>query len=425
MMKPDQYGWALPKRQDLFDRLKEHAAETERIIFQDKQQTLPIIRIPIEVPKYRILNGRTATLQQEWLAMNPDRGEDFFAKDPESIEVQQAQHNLLLRLVNGAGLLDSFKSGEQQEQTIILDSNGFVVNGNRRLCAWRSLYYSEGRQYGHFANIDVIVLPPCDDRAIDQLEAKLQVKRDIKDNYSWDAEALMMQDRKDRHMLTDRELADFYETREVDIKESLEMLEYASKYLEAKGKARHWSLVSDKYHALQQIVRNRKKLTSVGDVKLFEDGSFVLLDDPTGGRLYEYIPDLQKYLPKVAAKLLEEFEDQITASVGGNEDLEDLFGTSTETNHKKIPLAEIMSKDINRERAAEIIKDAVESERSCEKDKNTANHVLKMLQKANSDVQTAIGSMRADSTTTGIQDQITAIENGLGRIKDWLAKKHA
>lgn len=425
MTKPDEYGWALPKRQELFDKLKASATETERLVFQDKQQTLPIIRIPIEVPKYRILNGRTATLQQEWLATNPDKGDDFFAKDPESIEVQKAQHDLLLRLVNGAGLLDYFRSGKLQEETIVLDTNGFVINGNRRLCAWRSLYYSDCKEYGHFANIDVIVLPPCDDKAIDKLEAKLQVERDIKDKYSWDAEALMMQIRKDLHKLTDRELADFYETREVDIKESLEMLEYASKYLEAKGKAKHWSLVSDKYHAFQQIVRSRKKLTAAGDIKLFEDGSFALLDDPTGGRLYEYIPDWQKYLQKVKSKLLEEFEDQISTDQNSDEELDDLFGASPDKNGNEISLAEVISKDCNREKAAEIIKDAVESERSFEKDKNTANHVLKMLQKANADVQTAISSIRAESTTKGVQDQITAIEHGLITVKDWLAKKHA
>lgn len=425
MTKPDEYGWALPKRQELFDKLKASASETERLVFQDKQQTLPIIRIPIEVPKYRILNGRTATLQQEWLVQNSDKGDDFFSKDPESIEVQKAQHDLLLRLVNGAGLLDYFRGGKLQEQTIILDTNGFVINGNRRLCAWRSLYYSDSKKYGHFANIDVIVLPPCDDKAIDKLEAKLQVERDIKDKYSWDAEALMMQIRKDLHKLTDRELADFYETREVDIKESLEMLEYASKYLENKGKARHWSLVSDKYHAFQQIVRSRKKLTAVGDIKLFEDGSFALLDDPTGGRLYEYIPDWQKYLQKVKPKLLEEFEDQIPTQQDNDEYLDDLFGESQGKNGKEIPLAEVISKDCNREKAAEIIKDAVESERSLEKDKNTANYVLKMLQKANADVQTAISSIRAESTTKGVQDQIIAIEHGLNAVKDWLAKKHA
>lgn len=425
MSKPDNYGWALPRRIELFEKLKKSAKETERLVFQDKQQSFPIIRIPIEVPKYRILNGRTSTLQEEWIAKNPDKGEDFFSRDPESIEVQKAQHDLLFRLVNGAGLLDFFKSGKQQEQTIILDTNGFVINGNRRLCAWRSLYYADSKNFGHFANIDVVVLPPCDDKAIDKLEAKLQVERDIKDNYTWDALARMMQIRKELHKLTDKELADFYETREVDIKESLEMLEYASKYLESKGKARYWSLVADKYHAFQQIVRSRKKLTTAGDIKLFEDGSFVLLDDPTGGRLYEYIPDWQKYLHKVKPKLYEEFEDQIETKTDTDTKLVDLFGGSTDSDGKEIPLADVIGKEDNREKAAEIIKDAVESERGLEKDKNTANYVLKMLQKANADVQSAISGIKAESKSAGLRDQIKAIEHGLKTINDWLASKHA
>lgn len=425
MSKPDNYGWALPRRIELFEKLKKSAQEAERLVFQDKQQSFPIIRIPIETPKYRILNGRTSTLQEEWIAQNPDKGEDFFSRDPESIEVQKIQHELLLKLVNGAGLLDYFKGGKKQEETIILDTNGFVINGNRRLCAWRALYYNDSRNYGHFANIDVIVLPPCDDKAIDKLEARLQVERDIKDNYSWDALARMMQIRKELHKLTDKELADFYETREVEIKESLEMLEYASKYLDSKGKSRYWSFVADKYHAFQQIVRCRKKLTSAGDIKLFEDGSFVLLDDPTGGRLYEYIPDWQKYLHKVKTKLYEEFEDQIETKTDADTKLDDLFGGAAESDGNEIPLADVIGKDTNREKAAEIIKDAVESERGLEKDKNAANYVLKMLQKANADVQSAISGIKAESITTGVKDQVNAIEHGLKTINDWLASKHA
>jgi len=425
MENEKKYGWPLPKRRELFQKLQASATDTQRLDFQDRQQSIPIIRIPIDVPKYRILNGRTATLQQEWLAKNSDKGDDFFAKDYENILVQKAQHDLLFRLVNGAGLLEYFRTGKKQQETIILDTNGFVINGNRRLCAWRSLFYSDTHRFQHFNYIDVIVLPPCDDKAIDKLEAKLQVARDIKDKYSWDAEALMMQIRKDLHNLTDQELADFYETKEVTIKESLEMLEYASKYLEDKGKAKHWSLVSDKYYAFQQIVRSRKKLTSAGDIKLFENGSFTLLDDPTGGRLYEYIPDWQKYLQKVKPKLLEEFEDQITTGQVNDENLDNLFGASPDKNGNEIPLAEVISEDRNREKAAEIIKDAVESERFFEKNKNIANYVLKMLQKANADVQTAISNIRAESTTTGVQDQITAIEQGLTVVKNWLTKKHA
>ena len=87
MNKPMEFGWPLPKRKELFEKLIKGATETERIIFQGKQQAIPIIRIPIEVPKYRMLNGRTATLQQEWLSLNLEKGEDFFSKDSESIEV--------------------------------------------------------------------------------------------------------------------------------------------------------------------------------------------------------------------------------------------------------------------------------------------------------------------------------------------------
>lgn len=415
-----EYGWPLPRRIELFSKLTVGANDTFRLTFQDKLQQLPLIRIPIELPKYRILNGRTSTLQQEWLAQNPDKGSDFFTRDPESNEVQKTQHELLKKLVQGAGLFDFFKGGKAQEEPIILDPNGFVINGNRRLCAWRTLLENDRDSFSHFANIDAVVLPPSDDRAIDKLEAKLQVQKDIKDKYSWDAVTLMWKQRKDQHGLTDVELADMYETDIGELRENFEMLEYALQYLASRGKANYWSLVSGMEYAFRQMVSKRKKITSAGDKKLFEDAAYALLDDPKGGRLYEYIPDLQKFLPKVKDSLYEEFKvsvDETKADTGG---LGDLFSDGSKTSGLEIQLAEIIGEESNREKASEVIKEVIESQRQMERETKTANHVLKSLQRANTEIQNAISGLKPETNTKGIAEQVKAIESGLVAIKAWI-----
>lgn len=417
-----EFGWPLPRRIELFSKLTSGSREAYRLSFQDKLQQLPLIRIPIELAKYRILNGRTSTLQQEWLAQNPDKGSDFFSRDPESNEVQKAQHELLKKLVQGAGLFDFFKGGKAQEEPIILDPNGFVINGNRRLCAWRTLLDTERESFSHFAHIDAVVLPPSDDKAIDRLEAKLQVQKDIKDKYSWDAVTLMWKQRKDQHGLTDEELAEMYETDIGELKENFEMLEYASQYLVSRGKANYWSLVSGMEYAFRQMVSKRKKITSAGDKKLFEDSAYALLDDPKGGRLYEYIPDLQKYLSKVKDGLYEEFKESVDETKEDKGGLGDLFGDGSEASGLEIQLAEIIGEESNREKASEVIKEVIESQRQMERETKTANHVLKSLQRANTEIQNAISGLKPETTTKGIAEQVTAIEHGLVTIKAWLGK---
>lgn len=421
-----EYGWPLPKRRALFDDLRATpSGETFRISFQEKSQVLPVLRVPIDLPKYRVLNGRTATLQEEWLALNEGYDDDFFTKDPERLEAQKVQHDLLKKLVDGAGLLSSFKAGKKQEEYIILDAKGFVINGNRRLCAWRELFYSGNSDFKHFSHIDVVVLPESDDKSIDKLEAKLQVERDIKDDYSWHAQALMMQKRKSFHNLSDKELAEFYDRREIDIRQSLEMLQYAQKWLESISKTKQWSLVTDKSYAFEAIVRNRKKLSNVSDTKLFEDVSFVLLDDPKDGRLYDLIPAMLKYFPMAKEKLFEEFEAEFEVREGPSDNLDDLFGSSNKSDGKETELGKIISIDENRERAAEIIRETVETEKSLERDKDTANYVLKKIKQANANIQSANIGKNADTNTTGLQEQITAIQHGLQELKNWLEGKDA
>jgi len=36
---------------------------------------------------------------------------------------------------------------------LILDEHGYVINGNRRLSAWRNLYQEDAKKWGHFSHI--------------------------------------------------------------------------------------------------------------------------------------------------------------------------------------------------------------------------------------------------------------------------------
>lgn len=415
-----EFGWPLPKRKQHFEDIKTGAQYQHQIDFMDKRLTLPVLRVPIGLPKYRMLNGRTASAQEEWLAKHPEKPEDFFRQDPESEEVQRVQHELLFKLVGGAGLLSYFKQPQNvQKEPIILDCNGFIINGNRRTCAWRTLLKDDSTKYAHFSHVDVIVLPPGDDKAIDKLEGALQVEPDIRDDYTWDSLANMMKVRQTLHGLDTVSLADFYRRKEADVKELLDMLDYAAVYLDERGKVRQWSEVSDKEFAFRQMVKKRGSLSSAGEKQLFEQVAFSLIDDPEGGRLYEAIPDAHKHFDVIKAALLEAFP--VTQPSQG--DGLDLLGGNP-VSSVDVPLAVEIGKDeASRRKAAGIVKDQLEVMKLIDKEKKSADFLLSQLQKANTLIQNATtAGLRPDARKAGVEQQIQAIEQGLNRIRTWLSK---
>jgi predicted nucleotidyltransferase len=411
------YGYPLGMRQIFFDDAKKDSKGTYPVVFMGSTQHLPIITVPIELPKYRLLNGRTASSQQEYLALHPDVKGDFFA-DPERIDVQKVQHQLLDTVIAAGGLKQKFSDPvNKQVEPLILDEFGFVINGNRRLCSWRSLFIEDPRKYGHFSHIDVVILPHSDDKEIDRLEASLQIEKDIRADYTWDAMANMMKQRQTLHQLSDENLAAFYDMKVGEIKMNFEMLRYAEEYLKSRGKENRWSLVSDGELAFRKIVEKRPNLASAGEKELFKEVAFVLIDNPeeAGSRLYDAIPNAQKYIEQIKEKLSEAFPVK-----GADQPGDDLFGSGKPKSHD-VALAVEISKIDNGKKARIIIRDVIEDQKSLIKDAESAGYLLKLLGKANGHLEAAVANaLRPDSTQAGVGDQLQTIEAKIKTIRDWL-----
>jgi hypothetical protein len=127
--KGSRFGWPRPARLEEFKaRLESKGLSTDRVVFQGLNQDLPIIRIPIDLPKYRLVNGRTASLQVEHLAINADLRPDLFTGDPEMWDAQEVQHELLLNLGRLSDLDGYFEdTTHKQVNPLLLDEEGFVV----------------------------------------------------------------------------------------------------------------------------------------------------------------------------------------------------------------------------------------------------------------------------------------------------------
>ena len=424
--KGSRFGWAKPVRIEEFANLKSSATAHHRMIFKGEMRELPIIRVSIDLPKYRLENGRTASAQEEYLAKNPSAPKDLFSVDPELWTSQEAQHKLLVEMAKLSDLQQTFDDPKNiQVEVILLDENGFVVNGNRRLAAWRELVHKDKSKYSHFENIDVVVLPHCDNKEIDRIEARLQISKDIRADYSWDARAKMMQAKQRRDNFSNKEIADMYEMSEGDIKELFDMLSYAEEFLKSRGKEGHWSIVSDRESAFQKLAQFRPKIATIGKQELFKEISFSLIDKPeeAGGRLYEQIPAIYDNLEKVTEKLLEKFP--VTPEAKEHGDMEDMFGglpNNSKESGLDIPLSKEIGKPENSDAARTLVVDVLDTQRQLKKDSKGANFLITCCAKAQAALTAAAGDLRAETKTQGVETQLASIEELVGKIRAFITK---
>lgn len=424
--KGSRFGWAKPTRIDEFAKLQGTAKAHHPMIFKGEKCAFPIVRVSIDLPKYRLENGRTTSAQEEYLAKNTAVQKDIFKADPEVWTAQEAQHKILVEMAKLSDLQQYFEDEKNiQTEVILLDEYGFVVNGNRRLATWRELIHKDKAKYEHFENIDVVVLPHCDQKEIDRIEARLQITKDIRADYSWDARAKMLKAKQERDGFSTIEVAAMYEMSESDVNELFDMLNYAEEYLKSRGTQGYWSLVSKQELAFQKIAQNRPKITSIGKQELFKELAFVLIDRPddAGGRLYEQIPAIYTHLEKVATKLLEKFP--VTADAVPKDELDDLFGVVPVTSAESridIPLAKEIAKAENIDNARELLVEVLETQKQLKKDSKGANFLLSCCAKAQANLSAALADIKAETKTAGVEAQLSSIEELVGKIRAFVNK---
>lgn len=413
-----ELGWTYPKRKKLIeDLIKAPSSKTDGINFQGTLQYLSIYSISMGLPKYRLNNGRTYAAQAEYLAKNADSPAVFFIRDPESDAAIKVQHDLLKELIKDKGLLEYFET-HRQEKPLVLTHEGFVLNGNRRLCAMRLLHEKDPKAYSHFEHVDVVILPPAEEKDIDELEAQLQIHKDIKADYTWITFALMLKRRQEDHRYTADHLARLYEMKTSEINERLDMLTYAEDYLNERGWSGEYHRVEQAKYAFEQIRKKRSKFSTEQEKEVFEKISYALLDNPEGGRLYDLIPESANYFEKILDHIGDELELPEVPEETVPEDL--LGGKRVSTSRNYQTIIDAFGNDQNRENIRAIVIDVVKGEQLKEKEKKRKNFVLNQVKKANAALTDAANAIISDTSKSGISEQIEAIDISLDKLRSWL-----
>lgn len=400
-------GWALPKRKKHLAELRYGKSDiTHPVRFQGKMQYLPVYMVPLGLPRYRLENGRTTSAQAEYLAGNPELDTDFFRVDGESEEAQVAQHKILRNLASGTkkNLFHEFKTAEQEEP-IILSAEGYVINGNRRLSTWRELYADDPSSFVRFSNVQAVILPHCDDKDLDRLEAELQLKEDLKAEYSWTSQALMMREKMDRFDYKEDEISAIYGFKKGDLRELLDCLEYADDYLTSRSTPRAYSGVDGKEFAFRQICRSRRKVKSPREREVFEKSAFCLTDDAAEGtRTYAEIQKAADHLPDITKELVEEFEV----------DVDDKSGDEVAE-----ALAEILDQEENFDRARETIQEAIASATVRAKERKKELHVSSRVADARNNLIDAKEAIDETASRNGVTKTLDEIEALVADLRAW------
>jgi hypothetical protein len=425
--KESRFGWPKASRKEEFTaRLAQKPQAHHRVVVENQQMDLPIIKVHQNLPKYRMENGRTASAQVEWLAKHVDKPRNFFKEDPELWDVQETQHELLLRLVERSILRKYFENPlNKQVDPILLDEDGFVVNGNRRLATWRDLFHSERTKFARYEYIDVVVLPHVDPKAIDRLEASLQIEPDIKDDYTWDAEANMMLAKLDEY--GEAGLAELYGKKDAQIREILLMREYAEEWLKSRGKESMWSLASGNELAFRRIVTTRAKVGSAGRQQLFKEAAFALIDNPDEVKdsLHDAINGMALNIDAVVEKLKAGFDIAMPPS---DPAADELFGGGPSpaggADAQDLALSKAIATGDNAAKARQIIVDYIETQKLLRREAKTAERLLDCCAKANSLLEEGVKlGLMAETKTEGVEAQLQQLESKVERIRAFIAKK--
>lgn len=411
---------SLPERRDLITQLRDSGTSLydHQLFFQDRIQKFPVYSVGIGFPCYRLGNGRTKPAQLE-VVSTKGLPEDFFTADPDSEPALKEQDSILREMLTEAGLLRTFKK-VRQDQPFILDNDGYVVNGNRRLCAMRLLLAQDEAAYSHFKHVQVVFLPPCENRDIKELEGRLQVQPDIRAEYWWTAEAILYRDLRDEAW-SDQQIRDLYQKNIREIRDLIAMLEDAEFYLETRGKKRAYSSVLKREYAFRQLQKMRRKCAEDEPRKQLLTGvSYLMLDDPdtAEGRLYESIPDAFKFLDSIAEAVKRDFADQSTETKAQEDELDILGDTEGSILSDVIG---ILGDSDNAPKVRDIIRDTIQENRNQEQERKDATYCFRQVQQAYTRLQSALSALDEGADTTGVDDALKNIEQTVSDIREWLS----
>jgi hypothetical protein len=278
---------------------------TSPVTWRGKRTYFDIVQLDVDYLMFRIENTRTTRQQLEYLEKNPNLNQNFF-DDPESPQVQDAQREILLDVIDksptGELFYDDLRARGQDEPAIVT-YEGYIINGNRRTAALQRI----GTRY-----IDCVVLPEnATSKEIYELEQELQISQEFKDPYHWINELLNFYKGIHDKNLNDTEdqMAARLRINKASLKSKLRMMDLVDQFLQ-------WKKIPGKYNyekldaaeeVFRQLERATPKIANASERRELAKAVYVLVENPPAtGRLYAHVGYLIRNWKEVYRRVAKE-----------------------------------------------------------------------------------------------------------------------
>ena len=206
------------------------------------RERFPVVKLPLDAV---VLNPHSHRIKAD-LESHPMH--DAVEADPFSDDSQEILGDLLRSIPGFEDLLSDLQEHGQEEPGIVTHK-GLLVNANRRAVALRA---------GDATHISVMVLPSDATSAeIDDLELDLQIRRDLKVDYSFTAELLFIRDLANRR--TNEQIARALRRTEDEVVQQQRMLALVREVQGVNPKLT-LKFFDDKEQALKEIDERYQKL---------------------------------------------------------------------------------------------------------------------------------------------------------------------
>jgi len=423
-----QFGLPLTIREkELAELQPVDPLRTKDVRFQGKLTVFRVSRVRIELPKYRLENGRTSAAQRDYIARQRLDPNFFDPSRSENEDVQVAQHEILKKMADNSDPeknLFKFFTTHEQDEPLILDATGFVVNGNRRLCAMRELLAQDGKAFKRFSHIDIILLKKCAAKDIDSVEAILQVEQDIKQDYSWINFAYSLRQKLNTSQYSEGQLCEIYQITPKELKSLLIRLEQAEDYLDSRGKTGQYLELDKAQLAFEQLQKARPKLKSRAEKDFYTEVAYHIIETAAGDRAYASIPESVEVIEDIrkdlAGDLLREeclAEHKALASSPSDT----LFGTAPDGEIEYTAAFKALRKTEDKVAVRAVIQNAIEAKRERDKLVKRRNSALIRIRDANTALLDARAALPMQVFKEGISEQLDSIEQSVKAIRTWLA----
>lgn len=401
-------------------------------VYEGQRTLLPVIRLPIDIPVYRMANARTQTEQLAYIAEQKVPS-NFFEAGQENQEAQQAQHNILKSFATATAgsiqpIIDELRRTKQTEPIMVTPA-GVVVNGNRRLCAMRELYSTSKSDFPTFAEVECMILPQLTEDQVDDIETRLQERPETKLPYGWINEALKIRRQLTQKSKKEADIAQMRRKSVGDIRKSLSALNYAEIYL------RDWCNAPNDYRLVEKggeqffsdlVTRLKSKSGPLLEANMRM--AWLLFDnrDGLGTRIYGFnkiIGDkAEQVLIQLAERLeLEDSDDCPSDGADGVGDLEIDLGVESPDNTYGA-LIDMFEKEDLRDEVFDELKAVCQTILDTGQATKVGKAALNAVRDANTRL-TEIDLSTADvATHDGIDKQLEEIVLRAGQLREKLAE---